>query len=54
MPRDYKKELQWENAKYKRMVAKIDKELAEEFLSKIDKPYATWLKEEMQKYLKNV
>ncbi len=50
--RNYKKELEWENTKYKRLVAKIDKKLAEEFLEKLDKPYATWLKEEINKFLK--
>jgi len=51
MSRDYKKELEWENKKYKRLVAKIDKNLAEEFLQKLDKPYAVWLKEKIEKYL---
>lgn len=51
MARDYKKELAWENEKYKRLVGKIDKELAEEFLNKLDKPYAAWLKEEIEKFL---
>lgn len=52
MARDYKKELKWENEKYKRLVAKIDKDLAEEFLQKLDKPYTTWVREEIEKYLK--
>ena len=51
MSRDYKKEAEWENKKYKRLVAKIDKNLAEEFLQKLDKPYAIWLKEKIEKYL---
>jgi hypothetical protein len=51
MSRDYKKESEWENEKYKRLVAKIDKNLAEEFLQKLDKPYAVWLKEKIEKYL---
>lgn len=51
MSRDYKKESKWENKKYKRLVAKIDKNLAEEFLQKLDKPYAVWLKEKIEKYL---
>ena len=51
--RNYKKELEWENNKYRRLVAKIDKDLAEQFIEKSDKPYATWLKEEIQKFLKN-
>lgn len=51
MARDYKKE--WEEIKYKRMVAKIDKDLAREFLEKLDKPYAVWLREQIENYLKN-
>ena len=51
MSRDYKKEAELENKKYKRLVAKIDKNLAEEFLQKLDKPYAVWLKEKIEKYL---
>lgn len=51
MSRDYKKESEWENKKYKRLVAKIDKNLAEKFLQKLDKPYAVWLKEKIEKYL---
>ena len=52
MSRNYKKETEWENQKYKRLVAKVDKTLAEEFLQKLDKPYATWIKEEIEKFLK--
>ena len=37
MPRNYEKETEWEKEKYKRLVAKIDKNLAEKFLNKIDK-----------------
>ena len=51
MSRNYEKEKEWENKKYKRLVAKIDKNLAEEFLKKLDKPYANWLKNEIEKYL---
>ena len=51
MARNYKKEKEWEENKYKRMVAKIDKNLANEFLDKLDKPFAVWLREEMQNYL---
>lgn len=54
MSRDYKKN-RMENKKYKRLVAKIDKNLAEEFLQKLDKPYAVWIKEKIEKYLeKNI
>lgn len=52
MARDYKKELEWENKKYKRLVAKVDKELAEEFLKKLQKPYTSWLREEIENFLK--
>ena len=52
MSRNYKKETQWEKDKYKRLVAKIDKELAEEFLNKINKPYSVWLKEKINEEMK--
>lgn len=52
MARNYQKEKEWENEKYKRLVAKIDKNLAEKFLSKLDKPYAVWLKEQIEEYIK--
>lgn len=51
MSRNYDKETQWEKDKYKRLVAKIDKNLAEEFLNKINQPYAVWLKEQIKKEL---
>ena len=55
MSRDYRKETEWENKKYKRLVAKTDKNLAEKFLQKLDKPYAIWPKEKIEKYLgKNI
>ena len=47
--RDYKKELEWEKGKYKRLVAKIDKDLAEEFLKQLNKPFSTWLREQIKK-----
>lgn len=50
--RDYKKELEWEKGKYKRLVAKIDKDLAEEFLKQLNKPFSTWLREQIKKFLK--
>lgn len=52
MARNYQKEKEWEENKYKRMVAKIDKDLASEFLEKLDKPYAVWLREQIEIYLK--
>lgn len=51
MSRNYEKETKWEKDKYKRLVAKIDKQLAEKFLNKLDKPYATWLKEKINEEL---
>lgn len=52
MPRNYSKETEWEKNKYKRLVAKIDKNLADNFLEKLDKPYAIWLKEQIEIFLK--
>ena len=52
MSRNYEKEKKWENEKYKRLVAKVDKNIAEEFLNKINMPYAVWLKEKIQEELK--
>lgn len=52
MSRNYKKENEWEKNKYKRLVAKIDIDLAENFLKKINKPYAVWLKEKISEELK--
>ncbi len=52
MSRNYEKENQWEKEKYKRLVAKVDKDLAEKFLNKINKPYAVWLKEKIDEELK--
>ncbi len=51
MPRNYKKETERENLKYEKFYAKIDKELGKEFKEKLDKPYAVWLREEIEKYL---
>lgn len=54
MPRNYKKESEWENKKYKRLVAKIDRELAEKFLENLKKPYSVWVKEEIENFLKKI
>ena len=51
MPRNYKKEGEWEKEKYEKFYAKIDKELGQKFKEKLDKPFAVWLREEMQNYL---
>ena len=53
LSRNYRKENEWEKSKYKRLVAKIDIDLAEKFLKKINKPYAVWLKEKISEELKN-
>lgn len=52
MSRNYNKEMEWEKNKYKRLVAKIDKNLADDFLNKLDIPYAVWLKEQIENFLK--
>jgi len=52
MSRNYEKENKWEKEKYKRLVAKIDKDLAETFLNKINQPYSIWLKEKIYEELK--
>ena len=52
MSRNYEKETKWEKEKYKRLVAKIDKDIAEKFLKRIDKPYAVWLKDKIDEELK--
>ena len=52
MPRNYNKEMEWEKNKYKRLVAKIDKNLADDFLNNLDIPYAVWLKEQIEFFLK--
>ncbi len=54
MPRNIKKEYNWEKEKYKRLVGKIDKEIAEKFLEKLDMPFALWLKKEIKKYMKGL
>lgn len=52
MSRNYEKENEWSKQKYRQVSARIDKNLADEFFEKLDKPYATWLKAEIEKYLK--
>ena len=52
MSRDFKKEGEWEKQKYKRLVAKVDIEVADKFLKKLgNKPYAIWLKEKINEFL---
>ncbi len=51
MPRNYKKETERENLKYEKFFAKIDKELGKEFKEKLDKPFAAWLREQIELYL---
>lgn len=52
MSRNYENETKWEKEKYKRLVAKVDKETAEKFLNKINMPYAVWLKDKINEELK--
>lgn len=54
MSRDYKKESENRKKKVKRFVVDIDRNLAEEFLLQLEKdqkPYSTWVKENIKKYL---
>lgn len=50
--RNYKKENEWLKENYKRFEVRIEKEKANEFLSKINKPFATWVKEKIEEELK--
>ena len=51
--RNYKKESQWEKEKYKLLRIKLDKEVAELFIAKLDgKPYAIFIKEKIEEFLK--
>lgn len=52
--RDLKKETEWRKNKYKRFVVDIDKDIAEQFSSKLEKDgkaYSEWVKEHIKKYL---
>lgn len=52
--RDLKKETEWRKNKYKRFVVDIDKNIAEQFSSKLEKDgkaYSEWVKEHIKKYL---
>lgn len=55
MARDLKKETEWRKTKYKRYVVDVDKDVAEQFSSKLEKDgktYSVWVKEHIKKYLK--
>lgn len=55
MSRNYEKEYAWNKTKYSRIVADIDKELAEELKSKLrkeGKSIAGWVTDNAKKYLK--
>ena len=57
MSRDLKKESEWRKKKYKRYVVDVEKDLAEEFSKKLEKegkPYSSWIKENIKKYLKKL
>lgn len=48
------KKMEWQKNKYKRFVADIDKDAAEEFLIKLNeenKTFQGWVKEHISKYL---
>jgi len=51
--RNYKKENQWEKEKYKRLHMKLEKDVAEAFIEKLNgKPYALFFKEKIEEFLK--
>lgn len=50
--RNYKKENEWLKQNFKRFEVRIEKEKAEEFIKKINKPFATWAKEKIEEELK--
>lgn len=55
MSRNIKKETEWRKTKYKRFVVDVDKYIAEQFSSKLEKDgttYSNWVKENITKYLK--
>ncbi len=55
MKRDYKKETETRKKKVKRFVVDIDRNLADEFLSQLEKDsiqYSDWVRENIKKYLK--
>lgn len=55
MTRNYKKENERRKSKYKRFVVDVNKNIAEQFLKKLEsdgKQYSEWVKEHIEKYLK--
>lgn len=53
--RDYQKETEWRKTKYTRLLADVDKELAEAFKAKLKSQgisYSDWLKERIEEYMK--
>ncbi|CDA30124.1 unknown [Clostridium sp. CAG:492] len=55
MSRDYKKESEKRKEKVKRFVVDVNRNLADKFLLQLEKdnkPYSTWVKENIEKYLK--
>jgi len=55
MPRDYKKEREWQVKKYDEIRANIDKELGTELRAKLkknNKTIASWMTENANEYLK--
>lgn len=54
--RNLKKENEWRKNKYKRLIVDVDKNLAENFLKKLAEnkiSYSAWVKENIQKFLKD-
>ena len=54
--RNLKKENEWRKNKYKRLIVDVDKNIAEIFLKKLSEnkiSYSAWVKENIQKFLKD-
>lgn len=57
MSRDYKKETAVRKKKVKRFVVDVERDMAEKFieaLKKSEKTYSEWVKENIEKFLKNI
>lgn len=55
MPRNYKKETEWSNAKYDVLRVRLEKETGEKFREKLKKDGITiseWMRENVESYLK--
>lgn len=52
--RDFKKETEWRKNKYKRLVADVDKDIANKFQEQLKKDnikFSDWIKENIKNYL---